>query len=642
MAVEKMYFVNATGPIRQIDDFVIDNLVSSEIQLIDAYSIVNKIGGVSAFNDRNPYDNLLKNITTLCKEMLIDTSEIDVDVHEIIDVSKVENKLNELIGQFDQLTSRKKELKVLKEHKEQLRRQSIFIQNLNIEVDRFYSFEFIKFRFGKMPEEAFEKIDELGEKFEMIFYEVYREDEDVYLVYFMPRMVQWEIDVLFNSLSFTRIRISDEVKGYPKEALSKLDHELQFINDELALIKENLQHFNNNYKEEVANFYGIVSKLSHFFSVRQYAVHSKDAFYITGWIPASKLDGFVQKTKESEVYSVVIEEAEVKQEITPPTKLKNIAFFKPFETFISMYGTPSYKEMDPTVFVGMTYILMFAMMFGDVGQGFVIALLGFIIYKKTQSSLAHIAIYLGVCSVISGVFNGSLFGNEEFLREHLSFIPMFNAMEHQSTILIVAICFGVILIVFAMGINLYNAVKSQKIGRLLFDRNGVVGLVLYFSILYFVLVQFVNLKAPIFPAIVLMILSIVIILLSHPLQKLVEGKRDFMPKDKGSYFIEAFFEIIETLLAILSNSISFIRVGAFALNHVGFFMAFKMLSEMVEKTAGNAGSIVILILGNILIIVLEGFIVAIQCLRLEYYELFSRFFNGEGIEYKPFLSIKKQ
>lgn len=640
MAVEKMYFINAAGPLKELDSFVMNYLAKSEIQLINSTSVVKAGIGLIAFDERNPYEGLVKKITGLCKEMNIDTSEIDIDVYESIDATKAEGELNALSGQFDCLTTSKKELSVLREHKETLRRQILYIQNLNIEVDKFFNFKFMKFRFGKMPFESFEKMGKLNEKFELILYEVYRDGDDVYLVYFMPRMVQVEIDELFNSLSFTRIRISDEVRGFPKEALIHIETELQRINDEIAIIEEKINQFQKDYKVKVSDFYGVVNKLSYIFSVRQFAAHTKEVFYINGWVPESKLEAFVTKVRKSKIITVIVDEAEDKKQFTPPTKLKNNSFFKPFETFIAMYGIPSYKEMDPTVFVGITYILMFGMMFGDLGQGLIIALLGLFAYKKFKSSLAHIAIYLGVSSMVSGIFNGSFFGNEEFLREHLSFIPMIHSMDHQSEILITAIGFGVVLILTAMGINVYNAVKSKKIGRLLFDRNGVVGIVLYFAILYYVIVKVMALETPLYPAIMLIVLSIVIIFLSHPLQKLIEGKKDFMPSDKKGYIIEAFFELIETLLAILSNSISFIRVGAFALNHVGFFMAFKMLSEMVEKTAGSTGGVAVLIFGNILIIVLEGFIVGIQCLRLEYYELFSRFFTGEGIEFKPFISLK--
>jgi len=102
-------------------------------------------------------------------------------------------------------------------------------------------------------------------------------------------------------------------------------------------------------------------------------------------------------------------------------------------------------------------------------------------------------------------------------------------------------------------------------------------------------------------------------------------------KSDISPFVERVFDIIEMVLSFASNTISFVRLAAFAINHVGLCLAVYILSEMV----GTAGSIAIAIIGNIIVIVLEGLIVAIQVLRLEYYELFSRFYSGDGKEYKP-------
>ncbi|MBU3804161.1 MAG: hypothetical protein H9872_05325, partial [Candidatus Cellulosilyticum pullistercoris] len=84
-------------------------------------------------------------------------------------------------------------------------------------------------------------------------------------------------------------------------------------------------------------------------------------------------------------------------------------------------------------------------------------------------------------------------------------------------------------------------------------------------------------------------------------------------------------------------SISFIRVGAFALNHAGLFMAFKVMAEMVP---GEITKFIILVLGNILILTLEGLVVFIQGLRLQYYEMFSKYFDGDGVAYDP-LKIEK-
>jgi V/A-type H+-transporting ATPase subunit I len=641
VAVEKMYFINVAGPLKEIDAFVMNNITPFEIQLVKAFSILDSVKGLMPFDVYNPYDVLLKKASVLCKDLNINITSIDEDVHDSLDFETVEADLDEHIEVFDSLIQRKRALEARVEHKEQIKKQIIPIQNLDVEVDKLFELDYMKFRFGKMPKESFQRILQYNDNLDLIVIEVFREADDVFLMYFMPNMVRGEIDSLFASLYFTRIRISDEVQGHPKEALQGIESDLMTLREELNQVNEKIDIFNQNHQLRISKLYGIIAKLNHIFTVRNYAVHSQETFYITGWIPHSHLDAFVKQMKTSDAYSFLVEEEETVKRLKPPTKLKNNRFFKPFEALVSMYGIPSYHEIDPTVFVGITYLFMFGVMFGDLGQGLVIALLGYYIYKKSGSALGHIAIYLGVCSMISGLFYGSLFGNEEFLRHTLPFIPMINPMDHKIPILIIAIGFGALLLVIAMVLNVINAIKKKDMGRLLFDRNGVVGIVAYFSIMFVVLSKALALKTTVVPAILLIVLSFAIILMSHPLQKFLKTRKEFLPEDKTGFFIESIFELIETILAILSNTISFMRIGAFALNHVGLIIAFHMLSDMVAEAAGGPGKFAVMVFGNILIIALEGLIVGIQGLRLEYYELFSRFFEGEGSEFKPFLAIKK-
>lgn len=123
--------------------------------------------------------------------------------------------------------------------------------------------------------------------------------------------------------------------------------------------------------------------------------------------------------------------------------------------------------------------------------------------------------------------------------------------------------------------------------------------------------------------------SLVIMLLKRPILKILFKKE---PEESAAdYYIESSFGLLEALLSTMSSIISFIRVGAFAINHVGLFLAFKTLGEMLESRGGN---IAVLIFGNILILALEGLIVFIQSLRLEYYEMFSKYYSGDGVLFK--------
>ena len=129
-----------------------------------------------------------------------------------------------------------------------------------------------------------------------------------------------------------------------------------------------------------------------------------------------------------------------------------------------------------------------------------------------------------------------------------------------------------------------------------------------------------------------MIVAIIIMVLKEPLANIIEKKSPLYEGEVSAYYVESGFNIIETILSLASNTISFIRVGAFSLNHVGLFLAFKTMAQMAN---GGIKGFLILILGNIVVICLEGLIVFIQGLRLQYYELFGKYFKGEGIEFNP-------
>ncbi len=630
--VEKMYMINVAGPIKDIDSFVDQHVIPHHIQLINDTVILDSVKGLHPFTHENPYDSILKKIEKLCDHLNISLNDLSLENADIsqTDVEPLIDDLNQRMSELDQ---EKKKIEKEIKRKSITMKQLHPILNLDIEMEQFFSFKFIKFRFGKMSKESFKRLHYYLENLEIILFKVFEEGEDVYIVYFMPHMEQENIDSLFATHYFERIKISDTVKGKPKEALARLENDIKDLEQQQKLMNEKIKSFYKDNFTDIAQCYNLIIRLDKVFDVRKYAVRSKESFYITGWIPESSLKPFLASIEKEECISCFVEEVDTMKNAKPPTKLNNKKFFKPFEALVYLYGTPSYNELDPTIFVAITYLLMFGMMFGDVGQGLLISFFGWRFYKKSRNSIAMIAVYLGLSSAVFGLFYGSFFGNETFLREVFYFIPMINPMEHKMLILGVAIAFGVLLLIIATLLNIRNKFNSKKYGKMLFDRHGITGLIFYISLLVGGAALAFNLDVQIQPwhILLLIVLPLIIMFLSHPLENLLARRKRIFPKKSG-FFIEAFFEMIETLLGILSNTISFIRLGAFALNHVGFFIAFHALADM----AGSGGSIIVMIIGNIIVIGLEGLIVSIQGLRLQYYELFSRYFSGDGIPFKPF------
>lgn len=320
-----------------------------------------------------------------------------------------------------------------------------------------------------------------------------------------------------------------------------------------------------------------------------------------------------------------------------PTVLKNNWFSRPFELFVEMYSLPQYGDFDPTFFMALTYCLLFGIMFGDMGQGLVLMAIGFAFEKKGK--LFGVIGRVGITSTIFGFLFGSLFGYEDALNpihQKLFHVreKLFDVMANSNTmfLLISAIAIGAVLIMITQMINIANNAKKKKYGEVLFSQNGVAGLVFYGSIMFAIVYSQLNgvniAKNPLY-IIICFVLPVICFVMKEPFTNAVEHKAMKPKEGWGGYVTQSIFEMIEILLSFVTNSMSYLRVGGFVLSHAGMMLVVMTLVKMT----GNAGPVV-LIIGNAFVMILEGLIVGIQTLRLEYYEMFSRYYAGGGVRFK--------
>ncbi|HEY8804915.1 MAG TPA: V-type ATPase 116kDa subunit family protein, partial [Clostridium sp.] len=420
--------------------------------------------------------------------------------------------------------------------------------------------------------------------------------------------------------------------GIPKDVAVLVQAEIKEIQQSTWKIQIELNVFlRQNYKiiKNLESSYELEQKSG---EIKKNVACTKEFFYLAGWIPKSFMERLnkLLMSFDNRILLITKDPNErTNSVINPPTMLINNEVFKPFESMVLMYGVPSYGEIDPTIFFGVTYTLMFGAMFGDVGQGLVLLLAGFLLKNKDgRINLGGVFETLGISSIVFGFLYGSVFGSEYVINALL-----IRPMEHINDILIAAIIFGCGFLILGFILGITNSIRKKDIERGLFGKEGIAGFMFYVGVL--ILLVSIVYKTPLLPTAIWMIYFIfflLLILLKHPLANILLGKEILFEEGVKDYFIESSFEVIETLLSMFSNTLSFIRVGAFALNHVGLFIAF---SSMAAMTKSGFTSVMILILGNIIIICLEGLIVFIQGLRLEYYELFSKYYEGSGVTFEP-------
>ena len=308
--------------------------------------------------------------------------------------------------------------------------------------------------------------------------------------------------------------------------------------------------------------------------------------------------------------------------------------------FVKMYGLPDYKELDPTVLVGITYSLLFGFMFADVGQGALIVLLGLFFSYFKKSDLGAVLARCGVFSIIFGFMFGSVFGFEDIVEplwlrpaKAMTALPI---LGNLNSVFVVSILLGMGIIVFTMCLNIINKIRFKRAGEALFDANGIAGIIFYASCIGVVLLIMTGRRLPAAGLLLIVfVLPLVMMLFKEPLLKMISADKKQAAAEKAGavmFIVQGIFELFEVLLGYFSNTLSFVRVGAFAISHAVMMEVVLMLSGY---ESGNPNWIVV-VLGNIFVCCLEGLIVGIQVLRLDYYELFSRFYKGSGREFIPY------
>ncbi|NLK88441.1 MAG: hypothetical protein GX279_13295 [Clostridiaceae bacterium] len=457
--------------------------------------------------------------------------------------------------------------------------------------------------------------------------------EDLYIIIF-PRKYRDETQKLMKSLNWVRLEIPGELIGTVSEIIRQLETRIQGLQKEISELSGLLE----SKKEETA---GLLNKIHTAVMLERKVIElegqvicGESTFLLNAWIREKDLEK-VRELLKNESRKVIIEDkkvSEMESQVTPPTLFRNNRFFRPFETIIRLYGLPSYYEIDPTPFVSIAFCLMFGIMFGDIGQGLVYFIAGFLLLKKMPVA-GQLLTRLGGSSILFGFVYGSFFGLE---HTELPWLPSLIGKpldpKNIPMILIAGVLFGVAALTISFIFGIINSLRRRNIESGIFGKNGAAGYVFFMGLVLSAASVTGVVGLPVAVPLTAMLLSFLAMLFKEPLSNLVTGKKPLIHGSVGSFLTESIFEGVETILGTLSNAISFIRVGAFALNHAGLFLAFLVMSEM---TSNIFLKMIILVLGNVLILTLEGLVVFIQGLRLEYYEMFSKYFQGEGVAFKP-------
>ena len=540
-------------------------------------------------------------------------------------------------------------------------KEAMAFSNLKVSYSELEHLSFLSLRIGRIPENQYE---DLKYRLEGSAVVIKLGNDSSHILVASSKKGRFALDAELKNHNFVELEVPAEFKGVPESALKGLEQKKAEADKNLKELIAEKSNFAETHQAQIEKLLGSFTIAVQIEDVTRRLESTELVYRITGWIPASETENYMKGLDELTEGRIAIrayEPFEVpsvmsgKEQV--PVKLKHGKFVKSFERMIFSYGSPVYGAIDPTPFVAVFFTILFGIMFGDFGQGLFFVLFGIlmlcnVIKVGAWNKFAPIFMAIGISSSIMGLLTGEFFGTETVLEPFAEWVtglfgtpraPILKLMPSADPKSIyvmfgvfgVAVAIGFVINTCGLVLNIINNLGRKRYAEALLGKNGLAGAVFFWYVIALVLRIVLARHAVAAYDVIIILVSLFFAAFAEPFERALSHEKPLFENGFGTYVISGAVELIEVVSGYLSNTVSFVRVGAFALSHAVLNFTILTLTEMVGGPR-SIGGIIVLIAGNALIIVLEGMIVAIQVIRLQYYEFFSKFFHETGKEFKPF------
>jgi V/A-type H+-transporting ATPase subunit I len=382
-----------------------------------------------------------------------------------------------------------------------------------------------------------------------------------------------------------------------------LGQQLDSTEAELAALRAELKALRADV--EVAQAKANVDTLGWYLEHAAGTLTADEQCHITGWTTARDVRQLQQALEAAGIHAIIRSPAPPARSVAPVATL-DAWWAQPFQPIMAMWGTPGRREVDPTGLLALVVPLLFGYMFPDLGHGLVLALFAGWFYRPWPR--IRFLLPCGLSAMLFGVLFGDVFGFEDVIPA-----LWMHPLDDPVAILVVPLLFGVGLMLLGL---VFAGIEARWRGELrqwlLVD--GAV-LLIYASLL----------ALPWWPAAPWLTGLAALYYLAGSLAVAPSGERlAHLPAALGDLLLSVF--------ELIMNTLSFLRVGAFALAHAALSYAVLVLAGAVESVPAQ---ILIIVLGNVFALVMEGLLVFVQTTRLVLFEFFIRFLRAEGRLFRP-------
>ncbi|MGA7194800.1 MAG: V-type ATPase 116kDa subunit family protein, partial [Anaerolineales bacterium] len=542
------------------------------------------------------------------------------DFDAMVDVEKIRPTLelieSEVKKSGDQLSNEKKRLEQL----ESVLRQLEPVADVDLDVSALRNSHYVHSTLGLIPAANVDRLQTSLARVPHVFLTL-RSDSEKPVVWLAGSQSNSDVlDRAARSAYLNPLVLPDEYQGTPAKIIESLHRSIEEAQRSIAGAKESLAKLAETHKQDLLNLLGQV----HTSRVLSDAIvrygQLKHTYVVTGWVPVDDLDGLTNRLRAASK-EILIEDLPTTrygENLNVPVALSTNKFLRPFQMLVNTYARPLYGELDPTLLMAVTFPLLYGAMFGDLGQGLVLLVLGLLIHNrvfaKGMQSLGLLIAYCGASAAVFGYLYGSIFGFEGQSIDtylHFHFEPLWiSPIENILSILSLAIDVGIVLLLFAFLLGIFNNIRSKDWAHLFFGHTGLVALIFYIYFLAFlgyflgptviapkIAVAIYKLPLPFYP--VGLVIFGLLMMFSGFFRNLVEGHRPLI-EGKGiggfvMFIIQSFMDLFVIFIDMISNTLSFVRVGAFAVAHGGLSLAIFSLAG----TEPNVKFWIVILIGNI-------------------------------------------
>ncbi|RUM91479.1 MAG: hypothetical protein DSZ23_01495, partial [Thermodesulfatator sp.] len=530
----------------------------------------------------NRYERALERIGRLVRELditgpvppLEKAPRPDRDIFHIEErLSEIEDEVSSYIHQ-----GRKAE-KELSEKQDLIARLSL-LEPAEIDFTRLDALKFVHCSFGILPAENLDRLEESLSDIHHSLVKIGGQKDKLVMAAFSLKKDKDVLERALRSAFFQELEFPPGLQGPVSQVIKDLKDELPSLEEKAAQAKAAKEEFRQKYSQVL-----LVMREQAYVAMILLRAQAKfgkidHTYLLTGWLPVNLYDRLKDRIIKATEGQAVIDRVdpedirEVREGIIKiPILFNNPLLIRPFEKLTSLYGTPSYQEVEPTVFLALSFVLLFGMMFGDVGHGLVLFLAGLYIFRRLYKYMDYgiILMECGVSSAVFGALYGSVFGLEDLIPA-----LWLHPMKDINRFMMISAAIGIGMISLGLVLNLINIVKRRSWSELL-SAGGLVGALLYW-LLAGLAIRYV-LSGPPLPveitvAKAVSALLLFIMIIERPVRALVRRrkarKKGAKPGEQpglGTMVLESTIEALDSVLRFLANTVSFVRVAAFALTH---------------------------------------------------------------------------